>query len=83
MRRKTSWRPSPTAENLTERKRTFSCGYEHKNSREVILGQEDTLIPDPVNFHKYELNTLIEYWRKEKYEEIQQTEGRRSSSYIS
>ena len=52
------------AKNLTERKRTFSYNYEHKNSREVILGQEDTLIPDPVNFHKYELNTLIEYWRK-------------------
>ena len=52
------------AKNLTERKRTFSCNYGHKNSREVILGQEDTLIPDPVNFHKYELNTLIEYWRK-------------------
>ena len=68
--------------NLTERKRTFSCNYGYKNSREVILGQEDTLIPDPVNFHKYELNTLIEYWRK-NHEEIQQTEGRRSSSYIS
>ena len=52
------------AKGLTERKRTFSCNYGYKNSREVILGHEDTLIPDPVNFHKYELNTLIEYWRK-------------------
>ena len=52
------------AKGLTERKRTFSCNYGYKNSKEVILGQEDTLIPNPENFHKFELNSLIEYWRK-------------------
>ena len=70
------------AKNLTERKRTFSCNYGYKNSREVILGQEDTLIPDPVNFHKYELNTLIEYWRKKatkRYNKLKE-EGRLRTS---
>ena len=49
---------------LTERKRTFSCNYGYKNSKEVILGRKDTLIPNPENFHKFELDSLIEYWRK-------------------
>ena len=66
------------AKGLTERKRTFSCNYGYQNSKEVILGKEDTLIPDPINFHKYELNTLIEYWRKKatkRYNKLKE-EGR-------
>ena len=66
------------AKNLTERKRTFSCNYGYQNSKEVILGKEDTLIPDPINFHKYELHTLIEYWRKKatkRYNKLKE-EGR-------
>lgn len=51
------------AKSLTERKRTFSCNYGFSNSKEVILGQEDTLIPNPINYHKYELEHLIEYWK--------------------
>jgi len=66
------------AKGLTERKRTFSCNYGYKNSKEVILGQEDTLIPNPENFHKFELNSLIEYWRKKatkRYNKLKE-EGR-------
>ena len=65
------------AKSLTERKRTFSCNYGFKNSKEVILGQEDTLIPNPENYHKFELDHLIEYWKKKatkRYEKLK-TEG--------
>jgi len=70
------------AKSLTERKRTFSCNYGYKNSREVILGKEESLVPDPINFHKYELNTLIEYWRKKatkRYEKLKNENRLRSS----
>jgi hypothetical protein len=66
------------AKNLTERKRTFSCNYGFMNSKEVITGKEDKLIPNPENYHKFELNNLIEYWRKKaikRYEKLKQ-EGR-------
>ena len=63
---------------LTERKRTFSCNYGFMNSKEVITGKEDKLIPNPENYHKFELNNLIEYWRKKatkRYEKLKK-EGR-------
>ncbi len=66
------------AKSLTERKRTFSCNYGFSNSKEVILGQEDKLIPNPDNYHKFELNHLIEYWRKKatkRYDKLK-SEGR-------
>lgn len=66
------------AKNLTERKRTFSCNYGFMNSKEVITGKEDKLIPNPENYHKFELNNLIEYWRKKatkRYEKLKK-EGR-------
>jgi len=66
------------AKNLTERKRTFSCNYGFLNSKEVLLGEQDTLIPNPDNYHKYELNNLIEYWRKKatkRWEKLKE-EGR-------
>ena len=66
------------AKNLTERKRTFSCNYGFMNSKEVIIGKEDKLIPNPENYHKFELNNLIEYWRKKatkRYEKLKK-EGR-------
>ena len=66
------------AKGLTERKRTFSCNYGFSNSKEVTLGKEDTLIPNPENYHKYELNHLIEYWRKKatkRYNKLKE-EGR-------
>ena len=52
------------AKSLTERKRTFSCNYGFSNSKEVLLGKEDKLIPNPVNYDKFQLDNMIEYWRK-------------------
>jgi hypothetical protein len=66
------------AKSLTERKRTFSCNYGFSNSKEVTLGQQDTLIPDPINYHKFELDHLIEYWRNKatkRYNKLKE-EGR-------
>ena len=52
------------AKSLTERKRTFSCNYGFSNSKEVLLGLEDTLVPNPINYDKFELGNMIEFWRK-------------------
>ena len=70
------------AKSLTERKRTFSCNFGYSNSKEVLLGQEDTLVPNPVNYHKFELDHLIEYWRNKatkRYEKLK-SEGRLRTS---
>ena len=70
------------AKGLTERKRTFSCNYGFSNSKEVTLGKEDTLIPNPENYHKYELNHLIEYWRKKatkRYNKLKEEDRLRTS----
>ena len=70
------------AKSLTERKRTFSCNYGFSNSKEVLLGKEDTLVPNPINYDKFELNNMIEYWRKKatkRYEKLKE-QGRLRSS---
>lgn len=70
------------AKSLTERKRTFSCNYGFSNSKEVLLGQEDTLVPNPINYDKFELDNMIEYWRKKatkRYDKLKE-QGRLRSS---
>ena len=70
------------AKSLTERKRTFSCNYGFSNSKEVLLGKEDKLIPNPVNYDKFQLDNMIEYWRKKatkRYEKLKE-QGRLRTS---
>lgn len=70
------------AKSLTERKRTFSCNYGFSNSKEVLLGQEDTLVPNPINYDKFQLDNMIEYWRKKatkRYDKLKE-QGRLRSS---
>lgn len=66
------------AKSLTERKRTFSCNFGFNNSKEVILGKDDQLIPNPINYQKHDLNHLIDYWKnkaQKRYEKLK-SEGR-------
>ena len=52
------------AKNLTEKKRTYFSDYGFANSREVIRGDADTLIQNPINFDKFYISNLIDWWKK-------------------
>ena len=66
-----------TAFNLTQKKRFYMTDYGYSNVREVILGEQDTLLPGP-NYDKFYLDSIIA-WRKKKatrrYEKLK-AEGR-------
>lgn len=52
-----------SAKNLTEKKRFYISDYGFDNSREVILGKEDTLLPGQ-NYDKFYIENIIEWWKK-------------------
>ena len=47
------------AKNLTEKKRVYFSDYGFANSREVIRGDEDILVKNPINFDKFYQENLI------------------------
>jgi hypothetical protein len=62
-----------TAKNLTEKKRTYFSDYGFANSREVIRGDEETLIENPINFDKFYMENLITWWKNKaskRYESL-------------
>ena len=66
-----------TAFNLTQKKRFYMTDYGYSNVREVILGEQDTLIPGP-NWDKFYLGNIISWWKKKatkRYEKLK-AEGR-------
>ena len=48
---------------LTERKRFYISDYGYSNIREVILGEQDKLIPGQ-NYDKFHLENIIKWWKK-------------------
>lgn len=66
-----------TAKSLTEKKRFYISDYGFENSREVILGKEDTLRPGQ-NYDKFEFDYIVNWWKKKasnRYETLK-SEGR-------
>ncbi len=62
-----------TAKSLTEQKRTYFSDYGFANSREVIRGDEDKLIENPINFDKFYMENLITWWKNKaskRYESL-------------
>jgi len=62
---------------LTERKRFYISDYGYSNIREVILGEQDKLIPGQ-NYDKFHLENIIKWWKKKagkRYEKLK-SEGR-------
>ena len=62
---------------LTERKRFYISDYGYSNIREVILGEQDKLIPGQ-NYDKFHLENIIKWWKKKagkRYEKLKK-EGR-------
>jgi len=65
------------AKNLTEKKRFYTSDYGFRNSREVILGIEDKLIPAD-NHDRYDFYNLVSWWKRKasnRYETLK-SEGR-------
>ena len=57
---------------LTERKRFYISDYGYSNIREVILGEQDKLIPGQ-NYDKFHLDNIIKWWKKKagkRYENL-------------
>jgi hypothetical protein len=51
------------ARRLNERKRFYVSDLGYENSKDVILGKTDTLIPKS-NYDRYSIENLTEWWRK-------------------
>ena len=62
---------------LTQRKRSYTSDYGYGNVREVLLGEQDTLVRGP-NWDKFYLENIIKWWKKKagkRYEKMKK-EGR-------
>ena len=51
------------AKSLTEKKRTYFSDYGFSNSREVIRGDTNKLIENPINYDKFYMENLIKWWK--------------------
>ena len=65
------------AKNLTEQKRFYMSTYGFKNSREVILGQQETL-EKAENYDRFSVDSIVDWWRRKasrRFENLRE-EGR-------
>ena len=63
--------------NLTQRKRSYTSDYGYGNVREVLLGEQDTLVRGQ-NWDKFYLENIIKWWKKKagkRYDKLKK-EGR-------
>jgi len=51
------------ASNLTEKKRFYTSDYGYGNVREVLLGEQDKLVPGQ-NWDKFHLENIISWWKR-------------------
>lgn len=59
--------------SMTQKKRFYISDYGFENSREVILGEQTELIPSKQNYHKFELDYMIDWWKNKatnRYEKL-------------
>jgi len=49
---------------LTEKKRTYFSDYGFANVREVLLGEDKTLVENPQNFEKFYMESVVQKWKK-------------------
>ena len=63
---------------LTEKKRYYYSNYGYSNFADVVMGRTDKLIPDKENYDKFQLENIINWWKKKasnRYENLK-AEGR-------
>lgn len=69
------------AKSLTEKKRTYFSDYGFSNSREVIRGDTDKLIENPINYDKFYMENLIKWWKNKaskRYDSLKSEEKLRT-----
>jgi len=49
--------------NLTERKRFYMSDYGFQNSREVLKGETDVLVKNPINYDKFYMENIVKWWK--------------------
>jgi len=57
---------------LTEQKRFYTSDYGYSNVREVLLGEQDTLVKGQ-NWDKFYLENIIQWWKRKatkRYEKL-------------
>jgi hypothetical protein len=66
------------ATSLTEQKRYYISNYGISNFVDIVRGETNQIIKDKDNYDKFELNNIIEWWRKkaEKRYETLNNEGK-------
>lgn len=63
---------------LTEQKRFYMSDYGFSNVREVINGDQETLIKNPQNFDKFYMDNIVQWWKNKaskRFESLKE-EGR-------
>jgi hypothetical protein len=63
-----------SAKDLTEQKRFYMSTYGFKNAREVILGEQDTLVKAE-NYDRFSVDQIVSWWRKKasrRYEALRE-----------
>ena len=63
-----------SAKNLTQQKRFYMSTYGFKNAREVILGEQDTLVKAE-NYDRFSVDQIVSWWRKKasrRYEALRE-----------
>ena len=50
--------------DITTQKRFYMSTYGYENTRDVLLGKTDTLIPNKENFDKHYLSNIITWWKR-------------------
>ena len=51
-------------QDITTKKRFYMSDYGYENAREVLLGETDKLIPSKVNYDKFYLENMIDWWKR-------------------
>jgi hypothetical protein len=51
-------------QDVTTQKRFYMSDYGYENSRDVILGKTETLIPNKQNFDKFYLENMVQWWKR-------------------
>lgn len=61
--------------DITTQKRFYMSTYGYENTRDVLLGKTDVLIPNKENYDKHYLSNIIAWWKRKatsRYDTLQQ-----------
>jgi len=63
------------SKQLNTQKRYYRSDYGFANAKEVLLGKEEKLLPNPQNYDKFYLENLVKWWKNKatkRYTKLQE-----------